>query len=224
MSDNNSQDQNSQHIYHSDWIWVEEFEDSNVREFTENLYNKFYQNPERPIIIHVNTYGGDVHGLLSMIDAMDSIRSMAPESFYFITVTTGKAVSAGAVLLACGDYRFATPNSSIMVHQINGGLWGSHPANKVEFIEMSRLNYKVLTLLHEKCNLHGEVSDLEETLNHNLYLEPEQAREFGIIDIVGYPKLTELRGYELSVLNGVKPPKEDKKPVKKKRRRTKKKT
>lgn len=197
-------------------IWVEGFEDSDTKQFIDTCYSQFYANPYKPIIIYINSYGGSVHNLFSMLDTMDAIRAMASKSFYFITVASGKAASAGALLLSYGDYRFAAPNSSIMIHQIQSGTWGSHPENKVEFFESERLNKRILNILHKNCKLSIKLDVFEKELSHNLYLDAMQAKEFGIIDIVGVPRLNEIQAFELTVLNGTVPIKKPKKTKKKK--------
>lgn len=189
----------------SDNIWVTEFSEQKAIEFHEAIYKKFEDNPYKPIIININSYGGDVTALFSMIDSMDSIRSMAPESFSFITSAKGKAISAGAVLLSYGDFRFSDPKTQIMIHQVNGGNWGSQPANEVEFTEISRVNKELLTILKERCKLNLSLSEFKAKLSHNLYLTAKEAKALGIIDVIGSPTLVEMIAYEVRVLNGERP-------------------
>lgn len=190
--------------------WVYDINEEVAIKFHERLMSQFEENPYRPIIIHINSYGGDVDALFSMLDTMDSIRAMAPPDFKFLTVAKGKACSAGAVLLSYGDYRFADPNARIMVHQVIGGNWGSQPANEVEFKEISRMNTKLLNVIKNKCKLKMNMSELKALLSHNLYLTPQKAKEFGLIDIIGYPKLLESTVYDVRVVNGEPPKKEGK--------------
>lgn len=185
--------------------WVYDITEESAIRFHERLMRQFEDSPYRPIIIHINSYGGEVDALFSMLDTMDAIRAMAPPEFKFLTVTMGKAQSAGAALLSYGDYRFATPHSRIMIHQVVGGYWGAHPANEVEYAETSRMNSRLLQLLKKRCKLNMSASDFKKLLSHNLYLTPQKAKEFGLIDIIGYPKLVEQTVYDVSVVNGEAP-------------------
>jgi ATP-dependent Clp protease protease subunit len=187
--------------------WVCDITEETAVSFHDALMKQFEEDPFKPIVIHINSYGGEVDALFSMLDSMDAIRSMAPPEFKFFTVAKGKACSAGAVLLSYGDYRFATPHSRIMIHQVVGGLWGSQPSNEVEFSETSRMNSKLLQILRKRCKLKMSMKEFKEKLSHNLYFTPEKAKEFGLIDIIGYPKVIEQKMYEVRVVNG-EPPKE----------------
>lgn len=209
----------NQELEQTDFPWVYDITEETAIRFHERIFRQFEENPYKPIILHINSYGGEVDALFSMLDSMDAIRSMAPPEFKFLTVTMGKAQSAGAALLSYGDYRFATPYSRIMLHQVVGGTWGSQPANEVEFEEVTRMNERLLQLLIERCKLNTSVEEFKKKLSHNLYLTPEQAKDFGIVDIIGYPKLVEQMAYELHVING-EPPEETKNVNRRKNKRT----
>lgn len=189
----------------SDTPWVCDITEETAVAFHDSLMKQFEEDPYKPIVIHINSYGGEVDALFSMLDTMDAIRAMAPPDFKFFTVAKGKACSAGAVLLSYGDYRFATPHSRIMIHQVIGGLWGSQPSNEVEFSETSRMNSKLLQILRRRCKLKMSMKEFKEKLSHNLYFTPQKAKEFGLIDIIGYPKVIEQKMYEVRVVNGEPP-------------------
>lgn len=182
-------------------IWVRDFNDDTAIAFEEEVFRQYEEAPFRPILININSYGGDVHALFAMLDTMDAIRAVADPGFFFVTSAKGKAMSAGALLLSYGDYRFATKNTTIMIHQVVGGTWGSQAENKVQFSELERLNSKLLTILCDRCKIKKPISDLEKELTHDLHLSPEKALEFGIIDAIGFPKLVEKKVYDLGILD-----------------------
>jgi ATP-dependent Clp protease protease subunit len=74
-------------------------------------------NPEKPISLYINSPGGYVTSGLAIYDTMQYIRS--PVS----TVCAGQAASMGSLLLTAGatGFRYALPNSRIMIHQPIGG-------------------------------------------------------------------------------------------------------
>jgi len=198
-------------------VWVQEFDDEALIQFEEEVFERFHDNPRKPIIIKISSPGGAVDAAMGMIDIMNSVSSIAnPDYFYFVTVAIGKAMSAGALILSHGDYRFCTPNSRVMLHQASKFFWGGvKPDVDVEYREFTRINKNVLTVLAENCKLKGGYKALEKLLQRDLYLDAIEAREFGIVDIIGYPKLNEMKAYELSVTDGLVP--KDKK-VEKRRR------
>ena len=209
----------------SEIVSIREFDPDTAVEFREEVFARFQENPRKPIIIEITSYGGSVDAALSMIDVMDSVSSMAPESFYFVTVASGMAMSAGALLLSNGDYRFCTPNSRVMLHQANKFFYGGSVVDlDIEHSEFLRLNNSVLTILADNCKIKGGYKTLSKMIERDTYLTAEESREFGVIDVVGYPKLNELRFYELEVANGVVPPENEKPETRRKSERVKKTT
>jgi len=202
--------------YHE--IWVTQFTEQSAIEFHERVNQRFAESPARPIIIHINSYGGEVDALFSMLDTMDAIRSVASPDFRFVTYATGKAHSAGAVLLAYGDVRVASPHARIMVHQVVGGVFGPHPANEVEFTEINRMNDTMLEILRRQTKSTKSLDAMKKLLNQNSYLSADDAHKAGIIDFVGSPIINESIEYELRVVlpvsyiaNQPKPAKKEKK-------------
>jgi len=103
----------------NDIIWVTEFNPSASSQFCANLLRESKKDLNRPIIIYINSPGGQVFDLLAMMACMDSVPN--PK----VTVGMGQAMSCGAVLLGHGDIRFAAPNCQIMVHEISAGAGGN---------------------------------------------------------------------------------------------------
>jgi len=184
-----------------DEIWVVEFDTDSAIRFKQELFRAYDENPNKPIVININSDGGSVDGLFLMLDAIDAIKSIAPESLKILTVATGRAMSAAAILLSSGDIRFSSKNTSIMVHEISSGFWGTKADLDIELKEIDRLNTRVLEILVENCNLSGGIEQARELFNRNAYLTPEKAREIGLIDIIGYPKIIERKAYELVICN-----------------------
>src|SRR3954470_19061036 len=89
------------------------------------------EDPEKEINLYINSPGGMVTAGLAVYDTMQYIKSP------ITTICMGMAMSFGAVLLTAGTrgYRFALPNSRIMVHQpllMGGGLAGQATDIKIE--------------------------------------------------------------------------------------------
>jgi ATP-dependent Clp protease protease subunit len=79
-------------------------------------------NPDKDIVIYINSPGGSVTAGMAIHDTMQYIKCDVK------TIVTGMAASMGAFLLCSGTKgkRFALPNAEVMIHQplINGGLSG----------------------------------------------------------------------------------------------------
>lgn len=184
-----------------DCIRVGDFNEDAANRFQDDLFKHIEKTPRKPVIIRINSYGGEVDSLVSMLDTMDAVRSMGGEDFKIVTHCTGKAMSAGALLLGYGDVRFADPNSRIMIHQIIGGCWGSYPDMALQYAELDRVNQKLLTILKKSLKKMNRDMNIEQLLSRDLYLSPEEAKNVGFIDHIGAPIIKEQILYGLYLFN-----------------------
>ena len=71
------------------------------------------KDPDKDIIMYINSPGGEVYSGLAIYDAMQILKCDVQ------TICTGLAASMGSVFLTGGTKgkRFALPNSRIMIHQ-----------------------------------------------------------------------------------------------------------
>lgn len=136
------------------------------------------ENPGKDISFYVNSPGGVVTSGLSIYDTMQYIRSDVS------TVVIGQAASMGALLLAAGaaGKRYSLPNSRIMIHQPSGGFQGQ--ATDIE------IHAKEILAVRQRLNeifVHHTGQDLatiENAVERDKFLTPEDAKEFGLIDEV----------------------------------------
>ena len=136
------------------------------------------ENPNKDIAFYVNSPGGVVTAGMAMYDTMQYIRPDVS------TVCIGQAASAGSLLLMAGakDKRYALPNSKIMVHQPSGGFEGQ--ASDIEI--HAREILKTRSVLNEIYVKHtGQtIEAIEEAMERDKFMNPEEAKEFGLIDHV----------------------------------------
>ena len=136
------------------------------------------EDPEKEIFLYINSPGGVITSGLAIYDTMRYVR--APVS----TICTGIAMSMGAVLLAAGapGRRLALPHSRIMIHQGSGGFRGNTPDVFIQVKEMEQLVKTTQEILaaHTGQPMEKVVKDTD----RDLFLSPEQAVEYGIIDEV----------------------------------------
>ena len=136
------------------------------------------ENPNKDIALYVNSPGGLVTSGLAIYDTMQYIR---PD---ISTVCIGLAASMGSLLLAAGakGKRYATPHAKIMVHQPSGGFQGQ--ATDIEIhakdILATRTRLNQIYVSHTGRPLQ----DIEDAMERDKFLTPEDARDFGLIDEV----------------------------------------
>ena len=128
--------------------------------------------------ILLNTPGGDVIETLGLIDFM---RSQKKLGIKYNVIVRGAAMSAGALLLACGTgSRMASKHSKIMVHQLSTIVVGK--------LRDVKSNAKFSEELESDCNeLMAECTKKDKEYWENIssndyFISAQQALELGIID------------------------------------------
>lgn len=128
------------------------------------------------ITMHIDSPGGSVKSGLSMVDVMQFI------SCDIKTVNTGMAASMGSVLLGAGTKgkRSSLRFSKTMLHQTSGGAGGNIQDARINMIEWEKTNKILFELLGEFCSKSAE--QVMNDAQRDLWLDAEQALEYGIID------------------------------------------
>jgi len=166
-------------------IWVNKFSEDSARAFVKQLHFQSLRDPTLPIVIYIDSNGGDAYALLTMIAAIEQVPNE------IVTCALSKAMSAGAMLLACGDVRFASEHSTIMIHEISAGTIGHIDDINVQHTNITKLNEKLMKLLVKKSGFKGGATALKKLLANarDLYLDAAEAKEHGFIDEIGIPML-----------------------------------
>ena len=136
------------------------------------------EHPTKDISFYINSPGGVVTSGLAIYDTMQYIR--CPVS----TVCIGQAASMGSLLLTSGEKgkRFALPNARIMVHQPSGGFQGQASDIEIHAREILSIRRRLNEIY---VNHTGQpIEAIEEALERDRFMTPEDAREFGLIDEV----------------------------------------
>ena len=139
------------------------------------------ENPERDINIYINSPGGSVYAGLAIYDTIQYLT--APVS----TICMGMAASMGAFLLAAGTKgkRSALPNSRIMIHQPSGGSQGTAADVEIQAKEILYARQRLNELLSRHTG--QSVQQVEEDVDRDRYMSPEEALEYGLIDRIIRP-------------------------------------
>jgi ATP-dependent Clp protease, protease subunit len=136
------------------------------------------ENPDKDIHLYINSPGGSVTAGLSIYDTMQFIKPDVS------TMCVGQAASMGAFLLAGGapGKRYALPNSRIMIHQPSGGAHGQASDIDIHAREILIIRERLNVLLAKHTG--QEVETVARDTERDNFMNPEKAREYGIIDDV----------------------------------------
>ncbi len=135
-------------------------------------------DPDRDIMMYINSPGGSFTALTAIYDTMQFVR---PD---VMTICLGQAASAAAVLLAGGakGKRMALENARILIHQpySEGGGQGSDiEIQAAEIMRMRSLLEKMLAKDSKKT-----VEEVSKDIERDKILTAVEAVEYGIIDQV----------------------------------------
>jgi ATP-dependent Clp protease protease subunit len=135
-------------------------------------------NPEKDIYLYINSPGGSVYAGLAIYDTMTFLRS--PVNTYCM----GIAASMGSFLLAAGTKgkRYALPNSRIMLHQPSGGMQGTAADIEIQAKEILYLRERLNRIYAD--NTGQSIEQINEDLDRDRFMAPEEARSYGLIDHV----------------------------------------
>ena len=136
------------------------------------------EDPDKEIMLYINSPGGVVTSGLAIYDTMQYVRSAVS------TTCLGMAASMAAVLLAAGNKgrRLALPNARVMIHQPMGGARGQVTDIDIHARELlhTRDVMNNIIALHTGQSLDRVRQDTE----RDFFMSAESARDYGIVDEV----------------------------------------
>jgi ATP-dependent Clp protease protease subunit len=139
------------------------------------------EDPEREIQMYINSPGGQIYAGFGIYDTMQQIPS--PVS----TVAVGLTASFGTVLLAAGTSgrRFALPTATVHLHQPLGGVQGQAADIEIQAKEILRLRERLNEVLAQHTG--QPVEKIAEDTDRDIYLTPQMAVAYGLVDDVLAP-------------------------------------
>ena len=138
------------------------------------------EDPDKDIMMYINSPGGDITGLFAIYDTMQYIKADVQ------TICVGQAASAAAVLLSSGTKgkRLALPNARVLIHQpaLAGGDYGQASDIEIQANEVLRMR----TWLEETLARHSNrtAEQVRNDIERDKILTAEQAVEYGLVDQV----------------------------------------
>jgi ATP-dependent Clp protease protease subunit len=135
-------------------------------------------NPGKDIYLYINSPGGSVYAGLAIYDTMKFLKSDVS------TICVGLAASMGSFLLAGGTKgkRLSLPNARIMMHQPSGGSQGTAADIEIQAKEILWIRERMNQIYSENTGQTPE--KIKADLDRDLYMSPDAARDYGLIDHV----------------------------------------
>jgi ATP-dependent Clp protease protease subunit len=146
-----------------------------------------FDDPEKPIYMYINStgtswYGGEAIGFETEAFAIcDTMNYIKPAIH---TICIGQAMGTAAMILSSGTKgcRASLPNATIILHQSRQGAQGQASDIQIRAKEVLANKQAMLEIFAK--NTGQTVEKLEKDTDRMLYLTPEKAHEYGLIDKV----------------------------------------
>lgn len=136
------------------------------------------ENPEKDIMLYINSPGGSVTAGFAIYDTMQHIRADVS------TICLGQAASMGAFLLSSGTKgkRMALPHSRVLIHQPLGGAQGQATDIEIQAQEIIRIKKSLNEIL--ASNTGQDIAKIEKDTDRDYIMTPDEALKYGMIDKV----------------------------------------
>ena len=136
------------------------------------------EEPEKDIMVYINSPGGHVTAGLAIYDTMQYVRCDVA------TICMGQAASMGAFLLAAGTKgkRYALPHSRVMIHQPLAGFQGQATDIDIHAREILKTRDTLNELLAKHTS--QPVTKIKEDTERDYFMSADQAKEYGLVDEV----------------------------------------
>lgn len=136
------------------------------------------EEPEKDIMVYINSPGGLVTAGLAIYDTMQYVRCDVA------TICMGQASSMGAFLLSTGTKgkRYALPHARIMIHQPLGGFQGQATDIDIHAKEILKTRDTLNSLWAKHTG--QPLARITEDTERDYFMSSHQAHAYGIIDEV----------------------------------------
>jgi ATP-dependent Clp protease protease subunit len=134
------------------------------------------EDPDKDVQMYIHSPGGVIPAGLAIYDTMQLIRADVA------TYCVGTSASMATVLLCSGapGKRYAMPNATIHMHQALGGARGQAADVEIWAKELLRENDIIRGILVKHTGQEEE--RIRRDFDRDFFMNPTQAKEYGIID------------------------------------------
>jgi ATP-dependent Clp protease, protease subunit len=136
------------------------------------------EEPEKDIMLYINSPGGNVTSGLAIYDTMQYLHCDVA------TICMGQAASMGAFLLASGTKgkRYALPHGRVMIHQPLAGFQGQATDIDIHAREILKMRDTLNELLSKHTG--QPISKIKDDTERDYFMSPDAAKNYGLIDEV----------------------------------------
>ena len=151
----------------------------NLTESIKTLTKKLLQmnieyDTNLEIFLHINSGGGDVFAILSIIHLIEN------NKIDINTIIEGQACSAATILSMVGKKRSITQHSYMLIHNISSGFWGKMHEIEDEMKNLTLLTKDLRKMYRNYTNI--TTKQLDTLLKKDLLLNAKICLSYGLVD------------------------------------------
>ncbi len=142
----------------------------------DNAAKKMYEmeNISNSIYLHITSSGGALMPTLYICDLIQYLDTDV------ITFVDGYAASAASLIAVCGNKRYITKHSSMLIHQLSADISGKFIEIKDKFNNAEQLMNSVADIYISNTNITKET--LVYLLQHDIWLNSTNCLNLGFVD------------------------------------------
>lgn len=171
-------------MYNPVVVRVEKFTPDGAKKFTQDM-SSAHNSGQDIIPIVIDSYGGQVYSLMSMISDIKSAK------LPIATIVESKAMSCGAVLFTFGEdgKRFMSQDATVMIHDVSSGGFGKIEELKADVKEADRLDEKIFKMMSQNC---GKKDDYFKKIVHkkghaDWFIDADECKKHNICNHIRVP-------------------------------------
>ena len=167
-------------------VRVNKFDEESAKKFAGEVAQA-HSTGQKVIPIVIDSYGGQVYSLMSMIAAIKDAELPVA------TIVEGKAMSCGAVLFTFGEegMRFMDTDSTVMIHDVSSMDFGKVEELKASAKEADRLNEKIYTMMARNCGKKDDyfMKIVDKKKHADWFLDAEECKKHNIANQLRLPTI-----------------------------------
>lgn len=136
--------------------------------------------PNKPIELHMSSYGGDTYAMLRL---HDEILACPCQVRFF---GSGPIMSSASFIMSVCDERNLHPNAIVMVHELSSSGGGKHTDIKIDSAENNRLMDQLCGIYETNSRMPKEF--WADICQRDVYLTASEAVSLGLADRIVEPK------------------------------------
>lgn len=155
---------------------TDDFQDDMASSIVSQLLYLSSEDNSKDITMYINSGGGSVTSMWSIIDTMNLIKPDVS------TICIGMAASAASLTLANGakGKRYILPHAEVMIHQPSGGASGMASDIEIKAKHIIRTKNLLHEFMSEKTG--QTIKKLEKDMDRDTFLSAQEAVDYGIVD------------------------------------------